>query len=160
MRIALILLATVCVTAPALAQSREACDMVPRATLETLLGANPTNTEASGQGTGMSLCAWRGEDGKKIVVTSITAESQGITGGTPLDYFNQHANDRKATYPDIVHDLPGIWQARYIWDFDEPNPEAAVTLSFLNKDDTVTLDTFGLGREASIALATTLAEAM
>jgi hypothetical protein len=159
MRFALILLATISLTAPTMAQSREACEMVPKAVLEALLGANPTIDETQGQGTGMSLCAWRGAD-KKIVVTSITAESQQITGGTPLDYFNQYADDRKATYPDIVHDLPGIWQAGYIWDFEEPNPENVVTLSYLNKDDTVTLNTFGLGREASIALATAIAEAM
>src|SRR5690554_1408868 len=128
MRFALVLLAALSLTAPAQAQSREACDMVPRDQLEALLGAAPEVREQSGAGTGMSLCSWKGED-RTIRITSITAVSQNIVGGTPLEYFEQHANAQKSSFPEIIHDLEGPWQAGFIWDIVEDNPQEAVTIT-------------------------------
>jgi hypothetical protein len=160
MRLALVLLAAFCLTAPALAQSRDACEMVPADQLTALLGTAPKIGEQSGAGTGMSLCSWKSEEGPMIRLTSITAASQKIVGGTPLQYFEQHATDQKARFPEIIHDLEGSWQAGFIWDIVEDNPQQAVTITFLNKDDTVTLETFQLGRDASIGLAEAIAAAM
>jgi hypothetical protein len=124
-----------------------------------LLGAAPEVREQSGAGTGMSLCSWKGED-RTIRITSITAVSQNIVGGTPLEYFEQHANAQKSSFPEIIHDLEGPWQAGFIWDIVEDNPQEAVTITFINKDDTVTLETFELGRNASVSLAEVVASAM
>ena len=149
-------------TAAAQAQSsRDACAMMPTVELEAVLGTTPELVEESGAGTGVSFCHWRGADGQGVQVHSITAASQGIVGGTPLEYFAQHAAARKENLgPQNVRDIDGPWQAATLVEVADDNPDQFFSISLINKDDTVTLETYGLDVSITRSLAEAVTRAM
>ena len=156
----LLAVAALLTASPALAQSsRTACDMIPLNALEDSLGGPATIVERSDEG-GRSLCNWRGGDGLSVQVHSITAASQNIVGGTPLEYFAQsQAGMTNNVGAENLAPLDGPWQAGYIID-PADNPSQSYSISFLNKDDTVTVQTFGLPKDTTIALAGVVAQGM
>lgn len=145
---------------PALAQSRDACAMLQTTDVEAVLGTTAEVVEENGAGTGMSLCNWRNEEGQGVRLHSITAASQGIVGGTPLDYFRQTADARKQELGDMVQNLDGPWQAGMMFNSIENNPDMVFSVSFINKDDTVTLETYGLDIDDTTGLAAKVAQGM
>lgn len=147
---------------PAHAQStRIACDMATSDMLEQSFGASAEIIERVDQD-GISLCKWQAGDGLIIKLHSITAASQGIAGGTPLQYFEQHAADRIASVGAAnISSLEGPWQSAQIVDVTtEPNPQQFYSITFINKDDTVTVETFGMPRQTTVDLAGAVAKAM
>lgn len=142
--------------------SRDACGMLDADLLQTTLGTTPEIAEQSGAGTGVSSCHWRGADEQSVRLQSITEASQGIVGGTALQYFEQHAADRVANVGAAnIAEIAGPWQAAQIVDvITEANPQQFYSITFLAKDDTVTLETYGLPKETTISLAEAVAEAM
>ena len=156
----LLAIAALLMASPALAQSsRTACDMVPAGALEDVLGGPATIVERS-DGDGISLCSWRGGEGLSMQIHSITAASQNIVGGTPLQYFAQsQAGMANNVGAENLAPLDGPWQAGYIID-PADNPSQAYSISFINKDDTVTVQTFGLTRDKAVSLAGTVAQSM
>ncbi|ODT80729.1 MAG: hypothetical protein ABS76_14760 [Pelagibacterium sp. SCN 64-44] len=163
MRAALAVFSLLLLTPAAFAQSsRDACDMVEQSQLETLFGAAPEIVEQHGAGSGVSLCHWSGGAGKGVRLHSITAASQNVVGGTPLDYFLQHqAYQIESLTAANATELPGPWQAAYIVDVTtEPNPEQVYSVTFINQDDTVTVETYGLPKAETIGLAEAVAERM
>ncbi|MDB5586869.1 MAG: hypothetical protein JWP26_1839 [Devosia sp.] len=156
----LLVLAALLTVSPAMAQSsRTACDMVSPGVLEDSFGGLATIIEQSEQD-GVSFCNWQGGDGLYAKVTSITAASQNITGGTPLQYFEQsQAGMASNVGAENLAPLEGPWQAGFIVDPAE-NPSKAYSISFINKDDTVTVQTFGLARDEAVSLAEAVAAGM
>ena len=146
----------------AMAQTnRDACTLMPMSELQAVLGPAPTQVEEQGAGTGMSLCHWRGADGQGVLLHSFTAASQGIVGGTPLEYFAQHAAGRKQDLGEQnVQDIEGPWQAATLVDIKENNPDQVHSISLINKDDTVTVETYGLDVSVTRSLAEAVARAM
>jgi len=146
----------------ALAQSsRDACTLMPMSELQAVLGSAPTQVEEQGAGTGTSFCHWRGADGQGVQLHWITAASQGIVGGTPLEYFTQRATARKENLgAQNVQDIDGPWQAATLVDIKEDNPDQVRSVSLINKDDTVTVETYGLDVSVTRSLAEAVARAM
>ncbi|KQT48312.1 hypothetical protein ASG47_08135 [Devosia sp. Leaf420] len=148
---------------PAEAQStRDACTLLDKNLLTETLGQEPELREENGAGTGVSLCSWRGGEGEGVRVHSITAVSQNIVGGTPLEYFKQHQGYKfeELTAANVAT-IEGPWQAGYLVDVTtEPNPDQLYVLTFINKDDTVTIETYGLPKETTVALAESVARGM
>ncbi|MET3897683.1 hypothetical protein ABIB57_001629 [Devosia sp. UYZn731] len=159
---AAVALAALSLTLPAAAQSsRVACEMAPQAALEQSLGAPGQIVERVDQD-GISLCKWQAGDGLIVKLHSITAASQGISGGTPLEYFEQHEADRIANVGAAnITTLEGPWQSAQIIDVTtEPNPQQFYSITFLNKDDTVTVETYGMPKQSAVDLAEAVAGAM
>ncbi|MHA6689249.1 hypothetical protein [Devosia sp. A449] len=158
----MLILATAAVlsASPALAQSsRTACDMVPSGMLEQSFGGLATLIERGDQD-GVSFCNWQGGDEVYAKITSITAASQNIVGGTPLQYFAQsQAGMADNVGAENLAPLDGPWQAGFIID-PADNPSQAYSISFINQDDTVTVATFGLPRDKAVALAGAVAAGM
>lgn len=159
-RLPLLAIAALLTASPALAQSsRTACDMVSPDVLEGSFGGPATIIERSDQD-GVSSCNWQGGDGLHAKVTSITAASQNIVGGTPLQYFEQsQAGMASNVGAENLAAIEGPWQAGFIID-PADNPSKAYSISFINKDDTVTVQTFGLARDKAVSLAGAVAEGM
>lgn len=162
MRIALVVAAFALSTCVAQAQSRDACEMVDMALVTEAFGAEPILVEKSGEGTGISYCNWTGGEGLYLKITSLTAEAQGIVGGTPLDYFLQNqANEIETSGAANVAPLDGPWQAGFRVDVTtEDNSQQFYGTVFLNKDDTVNFQTFGLPKEVHASLVDAVAKAM
>lgn len=157
------LVALLLTASAAQAQSnRDACTMLPDTELDAMLGADREIVEQHGAGTGVSLCHWGGGEGMGIRLHSITAVSQNIVGGTPLDYFLQNQGYQiESLTPANAHELSGPWQAGYMVDVTtEPNPDQVYSITFLNKDDTVTLETYGLAKDMTRQLAEAVAAGM
>lgn len=142
--------------------SRDACTMLDSGQLDAAIGADREIAEEHGAGTGFSLCHWRGTQGAGIRLHSITAVAQNIVGGTPLQYFQQgQANQIESLTPANAHEIAGPWQAGYMVDVTtEPNPDEVYSVTFINKDDTVTVETYGLPKEQTVSLAEAVASAM
>ena len=142
--------------------TRDACTLLDKDLLTKTLGQEPELREENGAGTGVSLCSWRGGEGVGVRVHSITAVSQNISGGTPLEYFKQHEGYKfEELGAANVAAIEGPWQAGYFVDVTtEPNPDTVYSLTFINKDDTVTIETYGLPKETTVSLASSVAEGM
>ncbi|MCR6671095.1 hypothetical protein [Devosia ginsengisoli] len=142
--------------------SRDACDMIDKNGLEALLGPAPDIVEQHGAGTGVSFCHWSSGEGAGVRLHSITAMSQNIVGGTPLDYFRQSQDYQiESLTPANAHEIVGPWQAGYMVDVTtEPNPDQVYSITFINKDDTVTVETYGLPSENTMSLAEAVAAGM
>jgi hypothetical protein len=161
MRFSIVLLTALTLTAPALAQSRAACEMASAELLASVLGSYELR-ETQDPAPGISLCSWRGEEGKYITIHSVTAEGDGINKEDALEGFEIATAVRKEQMPSYVHDLEGPWQAAYIVEDsnEETNPDRAFSISFINKGDTVTVQTAFIERETAIALAEEVAGGM
>jgi hypothetical protein len=153
-------IAAVLTASPALAQStRAACDMVPVGVLEESFGGAATVIERGGED-GVSFCNWQGGEEHYAKITAITAASQNIVGGTPLQYFAQsQAGMASNVGAENLAPLAGPWQAGFIID-PADNPSQSYSISFINKDDTVTVQTFRLPRDKAISLAGAVADGM
>jgi hypothetical protein len=165
MRFVPVLALSLLVFAPVSAEAqstRDACTLLDKDLLEETLGQAPELREENGAGTGVSLCNWRGGEGVGVRVHSITAVSQNIVGGTPLDYFKQHEGYQFEQLGEAnISAIEGPWQAGYVVDVTtEPNPDAVYSLTFINKDDTVTIETYGLAKETTVLLAEAVARGM
>lgn len=150
------------VTAAHAQSSRDACEMLDASLLQTTLGTTSEIAEQSGAGTGISFCHWRGADEQGVRLHSITQASQGIVGGTALEYFEQHATNQVANLGAAnVSTIEGPWQSAQMVDVTtEANPQQFYSITFINKDDTVTVETYGLPKQATITVASAVAEAM
>jgi len=138
-----------------------ACKMIPGDALKPLLGEPVVIRETNKATEGVSNCFWKGaKDGAHVGLHYITFASQKVQGGTALDYFRQNEQSRKQRGgQDNYKPAEGIGQAAFM--FDPPNnPTQAVTIYFLQNDDTVTLETYGIGAPAALALAKSIAESM
>lgn len=149
------------VTAAPVDPETPACKMIPMNVLKPLLGEPVVIDQTNNPTVGMSNCFWTGSTkGARVGVHYITFASQKIQGGTALQYFRQsEQNQRERVGTQHYKTVDGLGQAAYIFDPAE-NPTRAVSITFLQNDDTVTLDTFGLGASAAEALAKGIAAAM
>lgn len=138
-----------------------ACKMIAMDALKPLLGEPVVIDQTNNPTAGISNCFWKGSTkGARVGVHYITFASQKIQGGTALQYFRQsEQNQRERVGMQHYKTVDGLGQAAYMFDPAE-NPTRAVSITFLQNDDTVTLDTFGLGAPAAEALAKNIAAAM
>lgn len=138
-----------------------ACKMISMDTLKPLLGEPVVIRETNKATGGISNCFWKGSTkGAHVGVHYITFASQKIQGGTALQYFQQsERNQRERVGAQHYKTVNGLGQAAYMFDPTE-NPTRAVTITFLQNDDTVTLETYGIGATAAEALAKNIAAAM
>lgn len=138
-----------------------ACKMISVDALKTLLGAPVVIDQTNNPTPGMSNCFWKGSTkNARVGVHFITFASQKIQGGTALQYFRQsEQSQRERVGTQHYKTVDGLGQAAYMFDPTE-NPGKAVTITFLQNDDTVTLETYGLGAAAAEALAKNIAAAM
>jgi hypothetical protein len=162
MRFAISLLVALSLTAPALGQSREACEMATPDLLASALGQEYEIYETQNPAPGMSFCAWKGQDRKIINIHSVTAESEGIDEDQAVEAFNIYLAVQKEQLPGYVHELEGPWQSAYIIEDanEATNPDHAFCISFVNKGDSVTVQTAFVGRDIAIGLAEKVAEGM
>lgn len=146
--------------APAGAET-PACKLLSINWLKPLLGEPVAIRETNNPTSGVSNCFWRGaKDGVHVGLHFITFASQKVQGGNALQYFQQSAASQKERIG-VQHfmDIAGLGQAAFMLN-PEVNPSQAVTITFLQNDDTVTLETYGLGAAAAEALAKNIAAAM
>lgn len=138
-----------------------ACKMIPADALKPLLGEPVVIDQTNNPTPGMSNCFWKGSTtNARVGVHAITFASQKIQGGTALQYFRQsEQSQRERVGTQHYRTVDGLGQAAYMFDPAE-NPSKAVTITFLQNDDTVTLETYGLGAPAAEALAKNIAAAM
>lgn len=138
-----------------------ACKLIPAAALTPLLGEPVVIRQTNKAAEGVSNCFWRGATkGADIGLHVITFASQKVQGGTALQYFRQsEQNQRERVGPQHYRTIDGLGQAAFMFD-PADNPTKAVTITFLQNDDTVTLQTFGIGASAAETLAKTVAASM
>ena len=130
-----------------------ACDLLTPAGIAEVAGASAEPDGSSGDA-GTGKCRWRVGEEHLISATLVTEATLGVTGGSVLDYFRQaERNFRDTVPPEETRDLPGIGLGAYLFSTAVNNPDEAVSVTATNGRDFITIDTFGLPEEVTIALA-------
>ena len=104
---------------------------------------------------GVAECVRPLEQSGQPVVVALHARERAVQQAPQ----HQERAERERIGAQHFKDLPGIGQAAFMFD-PADNPTRAVTISFLQNNDTVTLQTMGIGADAATALAKAIAASM